>query len=174
MTEAALDLEPHLPRLHRYARSLTHDRARAEDLVQDTLVRALQKAHYFRHDTNLRGWLITIMHNEHVNAARRQIRGPAMVSDETLAMSGRDETQTALVELRELRRAVGRLPADQREALLLNWVHGYKYEEIAAMLAVPLGTIQSRISRARKSLRAIIAEPDSRLGLAHSSAPAAA
>src|SRR5216683_1399645 len=140
MCDFASEITPHLPRLQRYARSLQRDRGRADDLVQDTMVRALEKAHLYRHDTNLRGWLVTIMHNEHVNAARRHVRGPTYVSDETISELGRAETQEAPVELREIRRAVDRLPQ---------------------------GTVQSRISRARKALRAMIAKPDSGLGLAH-------
>jgi RNA polymerase sigma-70 factor, ECF subfamily len=167
MSAAILDLEPHLSRLNRYARSLTHDRSRADDLVQDTVVRALKKAHLFAQNTNLRGWLVTIMHNEHVNTARQHFRGPLMMPEEELATIGCDETQTAPIELREIRRAVGRLPSDQRQALLLHCIHGLKYQEVAARLGLPIGTVQSRISRARTSLRAMIEKPDSGLGLAH-------
>jgi hypothetical protein len=109
MSDAALDLEPHLPSLKQYARSLTHDWSRADDLVQDTVVRALAKAHLFCHDTSLRGWRVTIMHNEHVNSTRRYFRGPVTVSEETLGRLGRDETQTTPVELYEVRRAIDRL-----------------------------------------------------------------
>src|SRR5713226_756323 len=112
MSNFASEITPHLPRLQRYARSLQRDRGRADDLVQDTMVRALEKAHLYRHDTNLRGWLVTIMHNEHVNGARRHMRGPIYVSEETISELGRAETQEAPVELREIRRAVERLPQE--------------------------------------------------------------
>jgi RNA polymerase sigma-70 factor, ECF subfamily len=167
MTDMTLEIAPHLPRLRRYARSLLRDSVRADDLVQDTMVRALEKAHLYQHDTNLRGWLVTIMHNEHVNATRRIMRAPVHVSDEAVGELGRAETQEAPVELREVRRAVRRLPAEQRTPLVLHWLHGLKYEEIAAKMGVPLGTVQSRISRARKALRVMIEAPDSGLGLAH-------
>lgn len=167
MTELALEIAPHLPRLRRYARSLLRDSGRADDLVQDTMVRALEKAHLYQHDTNLRGWLVTIMHNEHVNATRRHMRGPIYVSDDAIGELGRTETQEAPIELREVRRAVERLPQEQRAPLLLHWLHGRKYEEIAAEMKLPLGTVQSRISRARKALRAMIESSDSGLGLAH-------
>jgi RNA polymerase sigma-70 factor (ECF subfamily) len=167
MTDMTLEIAPHLPRLRRYARSLLRDSVRADDLVQDTMVRALEKAHLYQHDTNLRGWLVTIMHNEHVNATRRVMRGPIHVSDEAVGELGRAETQEAPVELREVRHAVRRLPAEQRIPLVLHWLHGLKYEEIAAKMDVPLGTVQSRISRARKALRSMIDAPDSGLGLAH-------
>jgi RNA polymerase sigma-70 factor, ECF subfamily len=169
MADLTLEIAPHLPRLRRYARSLSRDSARADDLVQDTMVRALEKAHLYQHDTNLRGWLVTIMHNEHVNATRRHMRGPVHISDDAIRELGRAETQEAPVELREVRRAVGRLPREQRAPLILHWLHGLKYEEIAAKMGVPLGTVQSRISRARKALRVMIEAPESRLGLAHPS-----
>jgi RNA polymerase sigma-70 factor (ECF subfamily) len=161
------EIAVHLPRLRRYARSLLHNSAHAEDLVQDTMVRALEKSHLFRHDTNLRGWLVTIMHNEHVNAVRRGFRNPFLVSEDEIVEVGRPETQEAPIELREIRRAIGRLPSEQKEALLLHWLYGLKYEEVAEKLSLPLGTVQSRISRARKALRAMIDRPNSGLGLAN-------
>jgi RNA polymerase sigma-70 factor, ECF subfamily len=167
MKKFSQEIAPHLPRLRRYARSLLRDSVRADDLVQDTMVRALEKAHLYQHDTNLRGWLVTIMHNEHVNATRRHMRGPVYVSDDAIGELGRTESQEAPIELREVRRAVGRLPDEQRAPLLLHWLHGYKYEEIAAEMGLPLGTVQSRISRARKALRAMLEAPGSRLGLAN-------
>src|SRR5471030_262580 len=81
------------------------------------------------------------------------------------------ETQEAPVELHEVRRAVDRLPQEQRAPLLLHWLHGLKYEEIATKMGLPLGTVQSRISRARKALRAMIEAPGSKLGLAHQPPP---
>jgi RNA polymerase sigma-70 factor (ECF subfamily) len=167
MPDFGSEIAAHLPRLRRYARALVHNPAQAEDLVQDTMVRALEKAHLFQHDTNLRGWLVTIMHNEHVNAVRRGFRAPFMVSDEAIAELSRPETQEAPVELNEIRRAVGRLPYEQREALILHWLQGLKYEEVARRLNLPLGTVQSRISRARKALRAMVETPNSGLGLAN-------
>src|SRR6185437_4553934 len=90
-----------------------------------------------------------------------------MVSDEAIVELGRPETQEAPVELTEIRRAVGRLPYEQREALVLHWLHGLKYEEVATKLSLPLGTVQSRISRARKALRSMVETPNSGLGLAN-------
>ena len=167
MTEVALQIEPHLTRLMRYARSLVRNPVQADDLVQDTVVRALEKAHLYESNTNLRGWLVTIMHNEHVNAVRRSMRSATLVSDEELAELGHSATQEAPVELSEIRGAVQRLPHDQREPLLLHWLHGLKYEEIACQMDLPIGTVQSRISRARKALRAMIDTPNSGLGLAN-------
>jgi RNA polymerase sigma-70 factor (ECF subfamily) len=167
MTDVTIEIEPHLTRLTRYARSLVRNPALADDLVQDTVMRALEKAHLYQSDTNLRGWLVTIMHNEHVNGVRRAMRGAVLVSDEQIAGLGHPSTQEAPVELREIRGAVQRLPKKQREPLILHWLHGLKYDEIARRMDLPIGTVQSRISRARKALRTMIDAPDSRLGLAH-------
>src|SRR5947199_9094288 len=78
MTDVALQIQPHLTRLMRYARSLVRNPVQADDLVQDTVVRALEKAHLYENNTNLRGWLVTIMHNEHVNSVRRSMRGAVL------------------------------------------------------------------------------------------------
>jgi len=172
MTDVALQIQPHLTRLMRYARSLVRNPVQADDLVQDTVVRALEKAHLYENNTNLRGWLVTIMHNEHVNSVRRSMRGAVLVSDEELGELGHSATQEAPIELQEIRGAVQRLPQDQREPLLLHWLHGLKYEEIASEMNLPIGTVQSRISRARKALRAMLDAPNSGLGLAHRASPA--
>lgn len=170
MSSFTSDVLEHLPRLKRYARSLRHDLAQSEDLVQETMMRALENAHLYRHDTYLCGWLVTIMHNVHVNAVRSQKRSPTFVSDEVIGRLGRAPTQEAPVELREIRRAIARLPRAQREPLLLHWLHGLKYEEVARKMGIPHGTVQSRISRARKTLRTMIEAPNSGLGLAHCTA----
>jgi len=110
---------------------------------------------------------MTIMHNEHTNDVRRRMRKPAHVSDEALEKVGIRSTQDELVELREVRRAVARLPEIQRELLLLHSVDGLKCDEIAKRMGIPLGTVQSRIWRARITLRGLIGNPNARLGLAH-------
>src|SRR3984957_17448975 len=109
MSDFGPEIATHLPRLRRYARALLRNPAQAEDLVQDTMVRALEKAHLFQHDSNLRGWLVTIMHNEHVNAVRRNIRAPFKASEDAIIELGHPETHEAPVELTEIRRAVARL-----------------------------------------------------------------
>lgn len=169
MADLASQIAVHLPRLRRYAHSLLRNPAQADDLVQNTVMRALEKAHLFREDTNLCGWLVTIMHNQHVNEARSLVRAPILVPAHELNAFGHPQTQEAPVELREIRRAVERLPREQREALLLHWLHGLRYEEIAEELSLKLGTVQSRIFRARKALRAMVEAPDSGVGLANRS-----
>ncbi len=161
----------YLPLLRRYANSLTRNRAMAEDLVQGTVLRALEKQHLFQPETNLRAWLLTIMHNEHVNATRRAVRDPLFVSDEVLQNVGKPGSAATEIELHEMRSAVARLPRIQRAPLLMHWRDGMRYGEIAEALGVPLGTVQSRISRARATLRLILADPESRIGIAHDRRP---
>src|SRR5258708_34035728 len=156
MADIAQHLEPHLPRLRRYARTLVRTQWAADDLVQSTMLRALDKQHLYRIDTNLHGWLMAIMHNEHVNTIRRQVRGPTLVSDDTIDELSVPMTQEAAIELREVRRAVARLPKSQREPLLLHWLDGIEYGEIARRLNLPIGTVQSRIWRAPRAIRAML------------------
>ena len=153
-----------IPRLRRYARVLTGDATRADDLVQDTLARAWEKRRLWQAGTDLRAWLFTVMHNVHVNQLallRRDAANISLDADTTgmawqLPVRG---NQLDRVELLEVVAQMGRLPADQREVLLLAAVEEMRYEEIAAVLAVPIGTVMSRLSRARDKLRRLVAEP---------------
>src|SRR5258708_5116755 len=140
MTDFPALIATHLPYLRCHARALTKDRTQADDLVQDTITRAMENAHLYRHDTNLRGWLVTIMHNVHITAVRRLIRNPVQVSEGQISELGRAQTQDAPLELAEIRRAVGRLPRNQREALLAHWLEGLSYNEGSKRLSLPLGT----------------------------------
>ena len=162
------DLVAAIPRLRRYARVLTGDAARADDLVQDTLARAWEKRRLWRSGSDLRAWLFTIMHNVHVNQLALVRRDAANVSID--ADPGNAAWQLPVranqldrVELLELVEQIGRLSADQREVLLLAAVEELRYEEIASVLAVPIGTVMSRLSRARGKLQRLIAEPASAL-----------
>ena len=157
MSSIAPLLEPQLPRLRRYARSLTQDVARADDLVQSCLVRALSKQHLWRPGTDLRAWLFTILHNQHVNDVRRLVREGVVVSVEDVAPSlAAAPSAGASLELRDLEQAIALLPREQREVVLLAGREGKRYEEIAAMLDVPVGTVRSRLSRARAKLRELM------------------
>jgi RNA polymerase sigma-70 factor (ECF subfamily) len=152
-----------IPRLRRYARVLTGEPTRADDLVQDTLARAWEKRALWQAGTDLRAWLFTVMHNVFVNQralARREALHVSIDADDGDAwhLPVRPNQQPR-VELAELLARVGRLPADQREVLLLAAVEEMKYEEIAAMLDIPVGTVMSRLSRAREKLRRMEAEP---------------
>ena len=157
MTEFARLLEAQLPRLRRYARALTRDPSRADDLVQDTLVRALAKQHLYQDGTNLRAWLFTIMHNQHVNNIRRNIQeGNSLDVDTAAAHLVAITDPTASRQLRELDEAIGKLAIEQRQVILLIGLEGMSYEEAATILDVPIGTVRSRLSRGREALRRLM------------------
>jgi RNA polymerase sigma-70 factor, ECF subfamily len=154
-------LEEQIPRLRRYARALTRDANRADDLVQDTLVRALAKQHLWQAGTNLRAWLFTLMHNQHVNDVRRSNRegGNIDVNDMAAVLVAITDP-TASRQLRELERSLARLPLEQREAILLVGLEGMRYDEAADILDVPIGTVRSRLSRGREALRRLMGMDD--------------
>jgi len=143
-----------IPRLRRYARALVGDRATADDLVQDTLERAWAKLHLYRRGTDLRAWLFTVMHNVHVNRVRAT-RAVDPLEDEMPELAQRG-TQSDGLLVRDLDRAIARLPADQRAVLLLVTLEEMSYEEVARTLGIPIGTVMSRLSRAREKLRAMM------------------
>lgn len=154
-----------IPRLRRYARALTGDSTRADDLVQDALARAWEKRQLWQAGSDLRAWLFTIMHNVFVNQlalARREAGNISLDADGEhgaawqAAVGG---NQIDRVELQQVLRQLERLPVDQREVLLLAAVEEMRYQEIAVALAIPIGTVMSRLSRARDKLRRMVAEP---------------
>ena len=158
------DLLAAIPRLRRYARVLTGDINRADDLVQDTLTRAWEKRRLWAAGSDLRAWLFTIMHNLFVNQRALARREKMHVSlddggegNEAWQIPVR-ATQYTRVELAELIEHVVRLPVDQREVLLLAAVEELRYDEIALALAIPIGTVMSRLSRARGKLRNAFAD----------------
>ena len=150
-------LEKEIPRLRRYARALTRDATRADDLVQSCLVRALAKSHLWQPGTDLRAWLFTILHNQHVNDVRRSVREGVSVPVEDVApVLTVSSTQGSSLQLRDLDRALGKLPEEQRQVLLLVGLEGMRYEEVAMVLDVPVGTVRSRLSRGREMLRRLM------------------
>jgi RNA polymerase sigma-70 factor, ECF subfamily len=143
-----------VPRLRRYAVALLADRARADDLVQDTLERALGRLHLWQSGTDMRRWLFTIMHNLHVNAVRRSIRrGTETTLEDAEDRLVQAPSQTDSVAVRDLGRALQSLPNEQAEVLILVALEGMAYREVAQVLDIPLGTVMSRLSRARQALR---------------------
>jgi RNA polymerase sigma-70 factor, ECF subfamily len=147
-------IEAEIPRLRRYARALTRDVVSADDLVQDCLTRALGKLHLWQEGSDLRAWLFTILHNQYVNHVRRAVReGAAVALNESEPMLSRAPQQGRRLELRDLERAIAQLPEEQRSVILLVGLEGMRYEEVAAVLDVPVGTIRSRLSRGREALR---------------------
>jgi len=153
-TEGITDelLETHLPRLRRYARALTRNVQAADDLVQDCLERAWRNAHRWEAGTDLRAWLFTVMHNLHLNNLRRK-------TPETEPMDHADYVDTnaqppeLAVNLRDLERGLAQLSPDQRQVLLLVCLEDMSYEQVARVTGVPIGTVMSRLHRARERLR---------------------
>lgn len=156
-------IEQEVPRLRRYARYLTRDADRADDLVQECLLRAIARFDSWQPGTNLRAWLFVILRNVFISELRRAGRTPtdAAIEDEhpSLAVSGRQETR---IEVLELQKALDMLSSEHREVLLLVAVEGLKYEEAADVLQLSVGTVRSRLSRARSALRELLelAVPD--------------
>ena len=151
-------LEEHIPRLRRYARALVGDRYAADDLVQDTLERAWNKLHLWRQGSDLRAWLFAIMHNVFVNQARSRRKEIERHMEELPVIAVR-ATQGQNLELIDVDRALRALPDDQREVVLLVAVEQLTYEETSVALSVPIGTVMSRLSRARERLRHLVGEP---------------
>lgn len=145
-----------LPRLRRYARALTGDSASADDLVQDTVERGWSRIGQWRSDGDLRAWLFGIMHNLHVDQLRRAAP-PARELEDADLPAAPSTSSLDLLELRDLERALQQLPSAQREVLLLVALEEMRYEEVAAVLDIPLGTVMSRLSRGRENLRRLLA-----------------
>src|ERR1035437_4126084 len=147
------EIAAHIPRLRRYARALAGDSHRADDLVQDTLERALTKFHLWRHGSDLRAWMFTIMHNVFINQlkARREL-----ALDDAVEDGLQSAPQSDPLELRDLDTALRRLPVEQREVLLLVGLEQLSYAEASQALDVPVGTVMSRLSRGRERLRVLM------------------
>ena len=147
------EISAHIPRLRRYARALVGDSHRADDLVQDTLERALVKFRLWRRGSDLRAWLFTIMHNIFINQlkARREF-----ALDDALEAVLQSAPQSDALELRDLDAALRQLPAEQREVLLLVGLEQLSYAEASKVLDIPVGTVMSRLSRGRERLRALM------------------
>ena len=162
-TEGTLDdlreaIAGEIPSLRRYARVLCRDHDRADDLVQEALLRAIDKLHLFSHGTNLRAWLFTILRNLFLNRSRREEFERSWTAEQIAAALGRessDAVQTHRVELAQVSVHLDALPEPMRELLLIVAIDGLSYEEAAAVTAVPVGTVRSRLSRARQALLAM-------------------
>jgi RNA polymerase sigma-70 factor (ECF subfamily) len=146
------DVQATIPALRRYARALTRDAEAADDLVQDTLLRALRSEHLF-HGGEIRSWLYTILTNLNRNRLRSLSRRPSIASiddNDVLDAPGSDGGA------RDIERALASLVDDQRVALLLVVLEGLSYREVAEVQGVPIGTIMSRLSRARAQIKAYL------------------
>jgi len=163
------DMLHHVPRLRRYARALLGNRELADDLVQDTLERGLRYASRFRPNSDLAAWLMTIMHNVFVNDVMRPARNSqhvevdeACVIENGLSVDGNHARQ---LEMRDLDSALQQLPAEQREVVLLVGLEEMSYAEVAQALNVPMGTVMSRLSRARGKLRTLLLREEQSLSV---------
>jgi RNA polymerase sigma-70 factor (ECF subfamily) len=148
------DVLAYLPSLRRYARALTGDVFSADDLVQDTLERACRKWALWHQGTHLRAWLFTIMHRLYLNQVRQHAGRYTLSLDDAeplmpAYLSGND---TAI----DLQRCLRLLPDDQRCVLLLVTLEDLDYQDVATILNIPVGTVMSRLSRARARLRALM------------------
>ncbi len=148
------ELEACIPALRRYARSLLGSGEDADDLVHDCIVRALDQLHTWRREGNLRAWLFSILHNLSVTQARRRIARPVVaidsIGDDRFQAPPRQDDHVASQDVMV---AVSRLPEEQRAVLLLVAVEELSYTEVAHALDIPLGTVMSRLSRAREKVR---------------------
>lgn len=160
----------HLDALYGFAMALTRDKGEAEDLVQDTYLRAVPAFRQLMPDTNLKGWLFTIMRNVWLNQLRHARAGPHFVEldrdreelSEWLTQVSADpyEMYVRKAERDEVRSAIQRLPTPHRQVVVLRDIEGFSYQQIARILGCPAGTVMSRLGRARRRLRHLL-EPRS-------------
>jgi RNA polymerase sigma factor (sigma-70 family) len=157
VSDLAAEIEPHIPALRRYAWALLRDQDAADDLVQDCLERAVGRWHLRRRDGNARAWLFTILRNLHLDNVRRIVRrGPHVEYQDADGHTSPDADGERTLIVRDALQALNALSEEQRSLLLLVGVEEFSYQEAANLFGVPLGTIMSRLSRARENLRKVI------------------
>jgi RNA polymerase sigma-70 factor (ECF subfamily) len=156
---------PHIDALYSYAMAITRNRTEAEDLVQETYVRALRSMGNLHPDSNLKSWLFTILRNIWINQLRKRRAAPNMVEldvDERtadIAVETSKDPYALFVSKTEqewVREAIGQLPVEFREIIILREYEGLSYQEIAGLLHCPLGTVMSRLARARSKLKTLL------------------
>lgn len=153
VTPTVSELADHFPALRRYARRLTNNPVDADDLVQECVVRALARIEQFEPGTNLKGWLTTILTHIFIEGARRTARYRELLKAYALEhKTASDPNQLSRLEFLAVDKALNDLPADQRAALIMVAIDRVSYSETAQKAGVPLGTIRSRVSRARQAL----------------------
>ena len=152
---------PYIPNLRRYARALVGDRDGADDLVQDTLERAVRKFHLWR-PGDLRAWLFSIMHNVFVNQLKARKIPSDVEIDDTFAAP---QSSVTSMDLQDLQRALGTLAPEQREVVLLVALEDMSYADVSRALGIPMGTVMSRLSRGRERLRRVMSIDTPRNGL---------
>ena len=153
---AGFDVMAQLPALRRYGLVLTRDPAEAEELVQEALLRAYEKRASFRLGSPLRPWLLSILHNRFVDGLRKRRAERKLLSATALLADAHEKPpQEHQLRLAQLRQSFLALPEEQRTALHLVAIEGLSYQEAASTLGIPVGTLMSRLGRARAALRAL-------------------
>jgi RNA polymerase sigma-70 factor (ECF subfamily) len=150
------DIVTCLPNLRAFARALIRNADQADDLVQSTVVRALSAVNQYQPGTNFKAWMFTILRNCYFNELRRNRGLVRPIEAADLEAYSTPANQQAGLEFADFRRAFAKLPAEQREALVLIGAEGYAYGEAAAICNCPIGTIKSRVGRARSELKRMI------------------
>jgi RNA polymerase sigma factor (sigma-70 family) len=154
MKDMMILVEPLIPPLRRYARALLRDQSAADDLVQDCLERVISRWHQRRADGDARTWVFTILHNLAMNRLKQKARRGRhiMLEDADDAVMARPATQEDGLRYRDLWKGLAALPEEQRSVLLLVSVEDLSYAEAAKVLGIPIGTVMSRLARAREKL----------------------
>jgi len=168
-TEFAQQITHQIPFLRRTVRRWHQNKADADDLVQDTLVQALAKAHLWQPGSDLRAWLFTIMRHQFLAGIAKSNRAAAWLN--VRAADGTEvveDSREARLVLRDVDAALGRLPMKQRAAILLAGIEGQSYEEVAEAMGLSVGAVRCHLARARERLRAAVRGSDTRLPFARS------
>ncbi|WP_245838389.1 RNA polymerase sigma factor [Niveispirillum lacus] len=142
--------------LRRYALGLCHDISLADDLAQECMERALTRLHLWQNGTNLRAWLSTMLRNLHINGLRRHRHHVRLDDCDGADLGSVPARQIGRMQMRDLRRALSRLPSDQREMVVMVALRGASYEQAARNAKISVGTVKSRLSRARDTLRRLM------------------
>jgi RNA polymerase sigma-70 factor (ECF subfamily) len=145
-----------MPRLLAFARVLTRNREAAEDLAQDTVVRALRAQHSFEPGSNMLAWLCTILRNQHISGLRRKRHDAMPIDDLPDSAASIGANQDDAVEMSEIRRALLKLSPEHREVLVMVAAAGLSYAEAAEICGCAVGTVKSRVNRARNELRRLL------------------
>lgn len=150
------DLLAAIPKLRAFALSLASHADHADDLVQETLMKAWNHQDSFQAGTNIKAWLFTILRNEYFSQLRKRKREVEDADGEYAGSVMTPGGQESQLDMADLRIALQQLPADQREAVVLIGASGFSYQEVADICAVPVGTVKSRVNRARNKLAAML------------------
>jgi len=160
-----------LPNLRAFARALVRNHDQADDLVQDAVVRALGAASQFQPGTNFKAWIFTILRNGYFNELRRNRGFMRPIKDADLETCATPASQQSGLELADFHRVFSQLPAEQREALVLVGAEGYAYGEAAVICNCPIGTIKSRVGRARSELKRMLELAEADVPARHRNGP---